>query len=315
MALNVLVVATVSLLLLVPITSQAALIEADLALPGDKLLTQDTVSGLEWLDLTETLDQSFNDIQADFGGFITAGFRFATEIEVRALYLSVGIADLSNTVPASSANFPGANLLLQLMGCTGLPVACAGNAPFFQGLIEQDIDPARAGQTVMVLDLTAETARGGVPCCLGSKDDHSIAVGSYLVRPIGIAVPNFECVGFQSPMDEGPVTVKKNRVLPFKAVIQDESGNPIIDLDIVSPPVIQVLFDSPIEASVDVTDDALPAGKGTDGNQFEFGTDKWQFNLKTKNYTAEGTYTVLMVSGNDSEYTIDPTCVGTFVIE
>jgi len=116
-------------------------------------------------------------------------------------------------------------------------------------------------------------------------------------------------------MDGGPVTVKKNRVLPFKAIIQDESGNPIIDLDIVSPPVIQVLFGSDIPSAVDVTDDALPAGQGTEGNQFEFGTDKWQFNLKTKNYTAEGTYTVSMVSGDDSEYTISPTCVGIFVIE
>jgi len=128
-------------------------------------------------------------------------------------------------------------------------------------------------------------------------------------------VPVFSCIGFEPPMDGGPVTVKKNRVLPFKAVIQDESGNPIIDLDIVSPPVIQVLFDSGMELAVDVTDDALPAGQGTDGNQFEFGTDKWQFNLKTKNYTAEGTYTVSIVSGDDSEYTINPTCVGTFVIE
>jgi len=91
--------------------------------------------------------------------------------------------------------------------------------------------------------------------------------------------------------------VKKNRALPFKAQLFD-NGLLVTDLDIVAPPVIQVLFDSGLGVlPEDFTDDALSAGQGTDGNQFEFGTDKWQFNLKTKNYTAAGTYTISMVSG------------------
>ena len=70
------------------------------------------------------------------------------------------------------------------------------------------------------------------------------------------------------------------------------------------------------EDPVDVTDDALSAGQGTDGNQFVFNDeDKWQFNLKIKNYDAPGTYTITMVSGDDSEYVIDPTCEASFVIE
>lgn len=125
------------------------------------------------------------------------------------------------------------------------------------------------------------------------------------------------CIGFEPPMDNGPVTVKKNRALPLKAVLNDASGLPITNTDIVAPPVIQVLFDSGIsgEDPVDVTDDALPAGQGTEGNQFEFSSGKWHFNLKTKNYTALGTYTTSMVSGDSAEYVIDPTCVGIFVIE
>ena len=63
-----------------------------------------------------------------------------------------------------------------------------------------------------------------------------------------------------------------------------------------------------------ITDQALSAGAGTEGNQFEFLDSKRQFNLKTKNYTAAGTYTITMVSGDDTEYLVDPTCTGSFVI-
>ena len=115
-------------------------------------------------------------------------------------------------------------------------------------------------------------------------------------------------------MDAGPVKVKKNRVLPLKAQLFDDVGNLITDLDIVAAPVIQVLFDSGVGEAIDVTEDALPAGQGTEGNQFEFGVDKWQFNLKTKNYTAVGTYTITIVSGDSTEYTIE-TCTAQFVIK
>jgi len=128
-------------------------------------------------------------------------------------------------------------------------------------------------------------------------------------------VPCYSCLGFEPPMDKGAVTVKKNRVLPFKAELIDLDGNPVTDADILSPPVIQVWFDSgQAEDPVDVSEQALSAGQGTDGNQFEFSDGKWRFNLKTKNYTAQGTYTIRMVSGNESEYVIESTCQAMFVI-
>ena len=63
-----------------------------------------------------------------------------------------------------------------------------------------------------------------------------------------------------------------------------------------------------------MTREALAAGQGTDGNQFEFNDPVWQFNLKTKNYTGSGTYTVSIISGDSSEYTIDPAIEAQFVI-
>jgi len=127
----------------------------------------------------------------------------------------------------------------------------------------------------------------------------------------------YSCTGFEPPLDNGPVTVKKNRALPLKAQLFDSDGIPVTDVGIVALPVIQVLYDSGMGGdAVDVTVDALPAGQGTEGNQFVFTDDgKWQFNLKTKNYTAVGIYTILMVSGDDAEYSIDPTCAVDFEIE
>jgi hypothetical protein len=132
------------------------------------------------------------------------------------------------------------------------------------------------------------------------------------------SVTQLNCIGFEPPMAAGPVTVKKNRALPHKANLLDADGLPVTDADIAAPPVIQVLYQSGTgEAAIDVTDDALAAGEGTEGNQFICTEDeKWQFNLKTKNYSASGTYTVSMQSGDETEYGIvEPMCEATFVIK
>ena len=130
--------------------------------------------------------------------------------------------------------------------------------------------------------------------------------------------PAISSGGFQSPMDKGPVTVKKNRVLPLKAEFLDENGIPVTDLDVTAPPVLQVIYDSgnPATDPIDVTKDALSAGHGTDGNQFEYDSSsgRWKFNLMTKNYTAIGTYIISMVAGSECEYIIESVPTATFVL-
>jgi hypothetical protein len=140
-----------------------------------------------------------------------------------------------------------------------------------------------------------------------------------LIQACGLSpVPQLECVGFEPPMAAGrSVTVKKNRALPHKAQLQNAEEYAVTGADITAAPVIQVLYESTSGADPeDVTDEALSAGMGSDGNQFVWTEEgKWQFNLKASNYTATGTYTVTMESGDDSEYVIDRTCTATFVIE
>ncbi len=123
--------------------------------------------------------------------------------------------------------------------------------------------------------------------------------------------------GFDPPMDKGSVKVKKNRVLALKAELLNTDNASITDYDISAPPVIQVIFQPGVggEDAVDVTNQALSAGFGTEGNEFEFRNGKWQFNLKTKNYTAAGTYTITMITGNSCEYGIQSVFTAKFVIE
>jgi hypothetical protein len=117
-------------------------------------------------------------------------------------------------------------------------------------------------------------------------------------------------------MNKGALKVRKNKVLPLKMVLIDGDGFPVTDADISSPPVIQVIFTPLVGPAEDVTDDALPAGKGSVGNQLAFDSagGKWAYNLMTKNYSALGTYTITIITGNACEYSI-VTCIAVFIIE
>jgi hypothetical protein len=125
------------------------------------------------------------------------------------------------------------------------------------------------------------------------------------------------CSGFFLPMAVFPVKAKKNRVFPLKIELIDLDGFELSDLELGAPPVVQVLFSSISgEAPIDVSGDVLSMGAGSEGNQFAFTSDGvWQFNLGSRNYSAKGEYVVTAVSGDDSEYTIAPPCVTSFVIE
>ena len=142
--------------------------------------------------------------------------------------------------------------------------------------------------------------------------DDTFSVGTV---PWGVAITPivYSCQGFGPPMDRGAVTVKKNRALPLKAKLFDHNQQPVTDTEILAPPVIQILYQAGGQSAEDVSDEAIPAGLGTRGNEFEFEIDEWRFNLLTKNYMAPGTYTISMVPGNN--YLISPTCESKFVIK
>ncbi|WP_415896502.1 hypothetical protein [Neptuniibacter sp. QD57_21] len=122
------------------------------------------------------------------------------------------------------------------------------------------------------------------------------------------------CVGFDSPMDKS-VSVKKNRALPYKAVLIDADGFEVTDADVSTPPVISVKYYSSAstESAVDV--ETLSPGNSFEGNQFAYVDGNWQFNLSTRNHSASGNYFVEMVSGDSNEYLIEPQCAGSFNVK
>lgn len=79
--------------------SSAAIVSVDWNSVGDNLITRDTASGLDWLDLTETNDMSYNTVFAEIGdGGQFDGWRYATNSEVVILWSNFGIDLSSNSV-------------------------------------------------------------------------------------------------------------------------------------------------------------------------------------------------------------------------
>jgi hypothetical protein len=132
-------------------------------------------------------------------------------------------------------------------------------------------------------------------------------------------VPELTCYGFMPPFDQSlSLKQKEKRAIPVDMVLVDADGYTVTDADIAAPPVINVYFEGQVfgETPPD-TDDLLPLGSANDDNIFRFDivAKQWIYNLGTKQFTAAGTYTVMVDSGDTSEYTIngpDGACLQTF---
>jgi len=107
----------IMLICLSPIMVHAVFIEVDLNTAGDTLITRDTETGLDWLDLSATINFSYEEIliklQQDEQ---YKGFRYADMAEIETLWHNAGIFDFSNTyVPE---NFLPIKNFIPLIGAT-----------------------------------------------------------------------------------------------------------------------------------------------------------------------------------------------------
>lgn len=160
-------------------------------------ITQDTVTGLEWLDLDITLGRSFDDIVGNDGtnelapGGDFAGFRYATRIEFGGHSNNAvidGLAENFNLGQGTSAigSYPDARSFLSYLGCIG---SC-GSYGFIQGIFVEPTDATDPGWGAVEafpsglynfgsMEITYDAAQTSRPV-----NGSTSLSGSYLVRPI-----------------------------------------------------------------------------------------------------------------------------------
>ena len=190
------IITIAALALLLSPAANAVLIDA-----GD--ITQDTDTGLEWLDLTESAGFSVDDVLAGAGGFLADGWSIAHVADVDQLFINAGWDGVDQTFsPGSAANAGLVSTLLSLLGetqndGTGINIFGEGFAltdiagdvarPFFS-LSETvsgfgRIACASAGHAALPSNGTADFGRCGFP-----TDSAFDFIGIYLYRDI-TAVP------------------------------------------------------------------------------------------------------------------------------
>jgi hypothetical protein len=183
----------------------AELIQRDLIEgSGDGLVTFDSATALEWLDLTATVGVTYQNVAA--GTYVTQdGFRFASEGQLTDLWRDAGATgtvyyDPYESVSIVAENYQAARLLVGLMGCTSdlLADPCDDQGQNWNVGWYGDVPPtpdgamtaatvdyfgtddARTGRAAMWLDLGQHLPASTL---LGATD-----VGSYLVRSV-VSVP------------------------------------------------------------------------------------------------------------------------------
>jgi hypothetical protein len=151
-------------------TAQAILMKEDLSAPGDGLLTYDSSTGLEWLNVTLTLNYSYNDVMAGSGGYTTIlGFRYATANDLIQLFNDVGISPSNGSY--DPFGFQQVNTLMyQFLGLTSAnynsrAISALYEDPSFSVLGEHQAAGLYTndyGQWVVVLGgIVQNTTRGG----------------------------------------------------------------------------------------------------------------------------------------------------------
>jgi len=173
--------------------AQAELVEVDLDAPGDGLVTRDTDTGLDWLDLGDvTTNLSYDAIQGGAGGWIAAGWRYATEAEVCHLFVEHTEATACNFNSGIALEPPAAENLITLLERTGAITTPMELGVFVTGLYD-DGTGGPVGQARILVGTTfppsfyvliTEATPDATP-----SSTTSTTVGSFLVRATPPEIP------------------------------------------------------------------------------------------------------------------------------
>lgn len=167
----------------------ATLIETDYQAAGDKLLTQDSVTNLQWLDLTSTLSISYSDMLNQLGpGGLYEGFRYATVNDIDTLQVDAGLfpglSTSSYSVHISNA--------IDLMNMVGITVPAGSTSAYFTyGITSTPFDPTTSTNDRIVRGFEITSGGAFVKTLQGVINDgqSSYQTGSWLVRETPSPVP------------------------------------------------------------------------------------------------------------------------------
>ena len=174
--------------LLISTCVNAEFIEVDLYTANDSLITLDTTTGLEWLDISETTLVSYNDIRANATGLFDYGFRIANRYEIQSLFSSAGI---TQGPPRSITNTPGVQLLIDYLGCNlcRLSSNLTGGSLFYY---DKDIElQGYYAHATYSIDLYGQgyASVDGTPLSSISADNAVANLSTFLVRDSISPVP------------------------------------------------------------------------------------------------------------------------------
>lgn len=180
------------LALLCSTASEATLIEVDLFTAGDGLVTRDTATNLDWLDVTETTGLSFAAVAGGAGGFSAAGWRHASTAEICGLFAGGGAAPSPCPGSGFAANGNAGQLYLDLLGVTFGYLDTDLSVLSFWGLFADAGNPALVGEVELAVD---RFSSGLVRTYTGVREDRvspTSAAGEYgnlLVRAAPVPEP------------------------------------------------------------------------------------------------------------------------------
>jgi hypothetical protein len=172
-----------------PFNVHAALQVRDLNVSGDGLITFDTVSQLEWLDLSVTRGRSYNDVSSKLGfGQEFVGWSYATLSQAQNIYSQFGF-DISS----ATLNVGALNTLNSYFGDLYSYIHVSG----FSGSIglTGDLYPAPTNSSFRLSMIACVGCIGGdsLQSFTGNSADNpdskSPVVGSLLVRTSAVPVP------------------------------------------------------------------------------------------------------------------------------
>lgn len=170
--------------------AQAALMSMADPVFGVDSITLDTDTGLEWLDVTLSVNRSFLDVSGELGaGGDFEGFRYASVDDLLTLFTNAAIPNVNNY---SAANVGPAQALAILLGATGFQDAFpetvgftgTSNTPGTRvvALIDYVVS-INGGVTTDVYGATATTNSDESMALLGDNG------GSWLLRDASLPAP------------------------------------------------------------------------------------------------------------------------------